>query len=285
MKYAWMVVALATVAAQASSNISVTNHLAHAANPGWIDARADATNGAVIGEYVCSGNMYGANVGWINLGVGAPTNGIRYGNASSNDFGVNHDGVGNLRGFAYGANIGWINFESNGNPRVNLLTGNLDGYAYGANVGWISLSNAFAFVQADTLRCATDADADGIPDAWEIERVGSTNILGGAGDSDADGVSDRAEYLADTDPIGSSDFLHIALNAASNATQVTVAWPSRPTRLYKIEASGATTNDATWTDSGLGIFAPDGTNTTRTLTEGPATTRFYRVLGVRPYGP
>ena len=50
---------------------------------------------------------------------------------------MNHDGRGNLRGFAYGANIGWINFETNGGPKIDLLTGNLSGYIYSANCGWI----------------------------------------------------------------------------------------------------------------------------------------------------
>ena len=67
------------------------------ANTGWINCAADATNGAVIGRYVCSGFFYSANCGWIGLGSGAPTNGIRYSNNSAQDFGVNHDGEGNLR--------------------------------------------------------------------------------------------------------------------------------------------------------------------------------------------
>jgi hypothetical protein len=44
---------------------------------------ATTNNGAVIGDYVCSGYIYAANVGWINLGSGSPTNGIRYQNFSA----------------------------------------------------------------------------------------------------------------------------------------------------------------------------------------------------------
>src|SRR5207248_9525037 len=99
------------VSAWPASTINSINRYAYGANIGWMDWRGDTNNGAVIGEYVCSGYLYAANVGWINLGGGAPTNGIQYRNLSANDFGVNQDGLGNLRVYAYGANIRRINFE------------------------------------------------------------------------------------------------------------------------------------------------------------------------------
>src|SRR5437773_9615512 len=89
----------------AATTINTTNKYAYGANIGWMDWRGDTNNGAIIGEYVCSGYVYAANVGWINLGNGSPTNGIQYKNLSTNDFGVNQDGLGDLRGYAYGANI------------------------------------------------------------------------------------------------------------------------------------------------------------------------------------
>src|SRR6516165_8348208 len=137
--------------ARAATTIDPANKYAYGANIGWTDWRGDTNNGAVIGEYVCSGYIYAANVGWINLGSGSPTNGIYYQNFSANDFGVNQDGLGNLRGYAYGANIGWINFENTGAPLLDLKTGKLSGFIYSANCGWISLSNALAFVQTDTI--------------------------------------------------------------------------------------------------------------------------------------
>ena len=79
------------------------------------------------------GTIYAANVGWINLGSGSPVNGIQYLNTSAADFGVNQDGLGNLRGYAWGANCGWINFESTGAPQVDLWTDNFHGSAWGAN--------------------------------------------------------------------------------------------------------------------------------------------------------
>lgn len=280
-----LVLLVLATASHAASTVSETNEFAYGSNIGWLTAFADGANGAVLGEFACSGYLYGANVGWIHLGSGNPTNGVRYGNGEAGDYGVNLVGS-QLRGFAYGANIGWINFESNGNPRVNLLTGAFEGYAYGANVGWISLSNAFAYVQATNLQVAADGDGDGIPDAWELDQVGTTNILaGGAADHDGDGVPDRNEYLADTDPDDSGDFLRITRMGVSNAVQATVAWPSRPSRLYRIDRAGAASNLLDWADSGLGAFVPDGTNTARTMGGPVGSLPFYRVWGVRPLSP
>jgi len=59
---------------RAATTINVGNHYAYGANVGWIEGRGDVANGAVIGEFVCSACLYAANVGWISLGNGSPTN-------------------------------------------------------------------------------------------------------------------------------------------------------------------------------------------------------------------
>lgn len=139
-------------AAMAATTIDVTNHFSFGANVGWMDWRGDASNGAVVSSNVCSGYIYSADLGWINLGNGTPVNGTNYLNNSATDFGVNVDLFGNLTGYAFGANIGWIAFEANGAPKVNLNTGKFSGYAYSANCGWISLSNSMAFVQTSAAQ-------------------------------------------------------------------------------------------------------------------------------------
>src|SRR5208337_5158283 len=125
----------------AATTIDAANKYAWGPNLGWLDWSGGAgqtATGAVIGAYVCSGYIYSANVGWINLGGGSPSNGIQYQNNSATDFGVNQDGLGNLRGYAYGANIGWINFEQTyGAPKINMITGQMSGYVWSANCGWI----------------------------------------------------------------------------------------------------------------------------------------------------
>jgi hypothetical protein len=68
-----------------AADVNTTNRYAYAANLGWLDWVADTNNGAVIGEFVCSGYLYSANVGWISLGNGSPTNQIQYQNIPGAD--------------------------------------------------------------------------------------------------------------------------------------------------------------------------------------------------------
>jgi hypothetical protein len=265
----------------ASSTINEMNRFSYGANIGWMDWRADGTNGVVVGEFVCSGYIYSANVGWISVGSGSPTNGIQYQNLASNDFGVNLDGIGNLRGFAYGANIGWINFESQGAPKIDLATGKMSGFAYSANCGWISLSNAFAQVQTDTIAAGADTDSNGLPDAWEIQHFGAIGVDPNA-DPDHDGMSNLQEYIAGTDPNNGSDYLRITeLRYAAADTKVWLTWSSSPTRFYFIEQSPDSTA-GNWTDSGLGMIDPAGTATTRAFVNPDTSARFFRIRAVRP---
>jgi hypothetical protein len=267
---------------EAATTINPVNKYAYGANLGWLNAYADGANGAVIGEYVCSGYIYAANVGWIHLGGGAPANQIQYQNNSGTDFGVNRDGLGNLRGYAYGANIGWLNFENTGAAKVDLATGVLSGYAYSANCGWISLSNAVAYVQTDSIAPGADSDGDGITDAWELTYTNTLTAFTAATDSDGDGVTDKKEYLADTNPLDANDLLLITSGAfAPGGTNVNLTWLSKPTRLYYLEKTPDLTAPA-WLDSGLGLIAPDGATTTRAFNDTNAPIRFYRVEAMRP---
>jgi len=264
----------------AATTINATNKFACGANLGWVNCRGDTSNGAIIGEYVCSGYIYAANLGWINLGSGAPANGIQYQNLADDDFGVNHDGFGNLRGYAYGANVGWINFESTGTPRLNLLTGKLSGYAYSANCGWISLSNAMAHVQTDTVAPGADTDGDGIPDAWEQTWFGNLTTANKTSDYDADGSTDRQEALADTNPLDAEDNLRITSYIRYDTYNI-LLWTSKPTRLYRMERRAAFDPDSAWElhigldwlgwdNIGFADFGPQG---------------FYRIKAVRPLSP
>lgn len=279
------VIALSAINYQLSTSLAATtidsaNKYAFGANIGWMDWRGDTNNGAVIGEYVCSGYIYSANCGWINLGSGTPTNGIYYQNLDASDFGVNQDGLGNLRGYAYGANIGWINFESTGAPAVNLATGNLSGCAYSANCGWISLSNASAFVQTDTIQPGALAP-DGLPIAWLLQNFGTTNVDANA-DPDGDGMSNLQEYLAGTNPNDSNSVLritHIARDPVLHNS--TLNWLSVSTRAYAVQ-SNSPLSSGPWIDVNvLGLGANNLTffdNSTNGMD-------FYRVRAFRPLGP
>jgi hypothetical protein len=288
-------------AAAAGTTIDATNAFAWGANTGWINCRGNVTNGAVTGEFYCSGFLYSANCGWINLGSGTPANGFHYQNNSATDFGVNtqdysSDGVtaqAKLRGFAYGANIGWINFEATGDPRINLATGQLQGFAWSANTGWIALSGAGVNVTTTAIDPGPDTDADGIPDPWERFYTNSLAILNGTGDNDHDGVSDLAEYAADTSPVNLADKLNITAfvgprQLVANGPWATdITWTSKPTRLYKIQSS--LDLSPSWTTLLDNILAAAGATTTGRVSEPatppPARRRFFRVLPKLPLAP
>ena len=268
----------------AATTVGAANHYAYAANLGWVDWRGDIANGAIIGDYVCSGSIYSANVGWINLGSGSPTNQIRYQNLAANDFGVNHDGAGNLRGYAYGANIGWVNFENTGAPKVDLLTGKLSGSIYSANCGWISLSNSFAFVQTDSFDPGSLA-ANGLPIPWLMENFGTTAVNTNR-DADGDGLNVTQEYLAGTDPNGANRSLRITSQFFVNAgTGVTLQWTSVSNRVYHIEKT-VSLSAPVWNESPFGAIAPDaGAFTVRGYFDTNSPIRFFRIRAARPLLP
>ncbi|MDE3067975.1 MAG: hypothetical protein KGJ60_10560 [Verrucomicrobiota bacterium] len=270
---------------RAATTIDTANRHAWGANLGWMDWVGDTNNGAVMGDYTCSGYIYSANVGWINLGSGAPADGIYYQNNSASDFGVNNDGLGDLSGYAWGANIGWITFEQTyGQPKVNMLTGQLGGYVWSANCGWISLSNAVASVQTDSLFPGPLAP-NGLPIPWLLTYFGTTNIAANA-DPTGKGMTITQDYVAGTDPTNAGSLLRItAASFAPGGTHASLTWDSVPTRYYDLQKNPnlSTTN---WTDSGLGLIAPSaGASTTAGFTDTNAPGRFYRVQVVQPLSP
>jgi hypothetical protein len=276
----------AGTAAWADTTVDPAAPYAYAANAGWVNAYADGTNGAVIGQAYCSGFLYSANLGWISLGNGAPANGYAYSNADGADAGVNHDGAGRLRGLAWSANAGWISFESIGDPRVDLASGDLSGYAWGANLGWIRLDG----VRTAVLRAGADSDGDGIPDPWEYQKTGGLAALaGGSHDADNDGVSDADEYGADTGPLDNQSFLAFtALSRSGTVSRLT--WTVAPTRFYELWRAPGLDGASEWTPSALGVMPPDaGAEMTREVDTaspvGPTPpAQFYRVKAVLPLG-
>lgn len=278
----WLAVCAVTPMATGTT-IDGTNKVAYGSNVGWMNAAGNGTNGAVLGQYACTGYVWSAGCGWLCLG-NWPTNGWRYGNDRAGDFGVNLTGQGELVGYAYGANIGWVTFEQAfGCPRVDLRTGILSGYAYGANVGWISLSNAQAYVSTTELSPGPDANGNGLPDSWEMARAGNlTTLLGGSHDQDHDGVTDLDEYKADTDPLAATEaFRMMSINV--NWTTNTVAWTVRPTRLYRLQAAPNLESGGAWTNVGFDLQASPGMLILTNIISGEtAAMQCYRVQAVIP---
>lgn len=289
--------ACASQIAAGGTTIDTAQRFAYGANIGWVNFRWDSGSpgeGATIGHFVCSGYIYGANVGWINLGNVSPANGIAYSNTSAGDYGVNHDGQGNLSGFAYGANIAWIKFDPaiSDPPRINLKTGKLSGFVYSANCGWIDLgSNGTHFVQSNSIEPGTDSDHDKIADAWELEQAAAAGLsailthLGETTDSDGDGRTDLEEYLADTNPFDSSDYLRVLSFSVqdSPSDNVTIQWTSSSRRLYTI---GSNTDLGPFTVDQNDLEPDSGASTSRTFTDLLQPPRkFWRVGAKLPLSP
>lgn len=271
--------------ALADSTINAVNKFAHAANAGWINFRHDqpaSPEGVVFGEYFLSGFAHGANIGWIDFGDGSPADGIRYANGSPSDFGVNHDGAGNLSGLAYGANFGWADASNPDRPRVNLLTGGFSGYAYSANLGWIQLGTGF--LTADSM-LSIDSDNDGIADAWEREVFGNLTTATASSNWDHDTSPDKQEYLAATNAKDADS--HFSIESTlynSDHTQATVTFTSSANRFYRLQTSESLgIAPDMWIDGGLGLITPDaGASTTRSISWLTTDHKFIRAVAVLP---
>lgn len=270
-----LVVAAASL--RAATTIDATNRYAYAANLGWVDGVADTANGAVVGEYGCSGYLYSANVGWINLGNGSPANQIQYQNNSATDFGVNQDGLGNLRGYAWGANIGWVAFENTGAPKVDLFTGKMSGSIWSANCGWISLSNAVAYVQTDSIRQSPLAP-NGLPIAWLLQNFGTTNVNPNA-DPTGKGMTIGQDYWAGTDPHNTNSVLKITFLSRGSTPDYTILdWDAVPTRYYAIQTRPSFSTGA-WADA-IALDIPGWNNAG--FFDYDSTNEFYRIRVYRP---
>jgi hypothetical protein len=275
--------------AAGDTTIDANQRYGYGANIGWVNFRwgsGSPVQGATIGQFVCRGRIYSANVGWINLGDGNPANGVHYSNTSATDFGVNHNGQGRLSGYAYGANIGWIKFDHTivDPPRINLKTGKISGFIYSANCGWMDMgSNGAHFVQSNNIESGPDTDLDLIADSWELEQATASGRspllthLSQTTDADGDGQTDAEEYLADSNPFDSDDFLRVLnfLVTKQASDNVTIQWTSSPRRLYTI---GANNNLGPFTVNQNDIEPSSGAVTSMTFTDLlQAPRKFWRV--------
>jgi len=265
----------------AQTTIDETNKWAWSSGTGWINCRTIVTNGSVVStngvsvsQYILWGYMYSPTVGWIDVGRGHPTNGMRYSNASATDYGVNHDGLGHLTGYAWNESVGWINFEWTNNPdatkapKINLKNGVFYGYAWGGSLGWINLSNTSARLQSVTMAPGDDSNSNNVPNGWEIETFGVVTNF--------DGIYDY--YIAGMDP---DDFDLTDFSPSGSGFKL--IWNSTKTRIYYIEWK---TNlmESGWANV-LGPYLSDTpSSSTRVLTNVAAQV-FYRIRTTLPFSP
>ncbi len=122
----------------------------------------------------------------------------------------------------------------------------------------------------------TDANNNGISDAWETQYFGSVSPnRTQATDSDGDGACDYAEFLAGTDPrVSNSVFAVSRLLPLGNGT-VRLEWVSAKNRAYRVEASR---DLRTWTAVSDWVHALSTTSYYILPQPGPDDPRLYRVL-------
>ena len=131
----------------------------------------------------------------------------------------------------------------------------------GAAEATLSPVSVFATPKAGTVQrldysTGTDVDGDGLPDAWEewsLEIAGKTSSAEAIaaftpdGDDDGDGMSNRAEYLAGTDPFLSTEMFEITdFKAVEGTSRVMIRFTSMPDRKYHVVYSEKLGAEAVW---------------------------------------
>jgi len=81
------------------------------------------------------------------------------------------------------------------------------------------------------IPAGSDADANGLPDAWETEHFGATGASA-SGDTDGDGISNLIEYLAGTDPRSAASVFRPTSHASGGNLVLTV--PTVSGRNYRV---------------------------------------------------
>jgi hypothetical protein len=125
-----------------------------------------------------------------------------------------------------------------------------------------------------TITTLADADGDGTPDIWETAYGFATNNAADASfDSDGDGASNRAEYLAGTDPTNALSYLKID-SVSANGTAI-ISFGTISNHTYSVQFTDRFAVGA-W--SRLADIPARATNrVARVIDPNYTTNRFYRL--------
>ncbi len=149
-----------------------------------------------------------------------------------------------------GAVTGGGAFDTNLDRQIRQLDTSFMGYSLrGSGQGPVVLDGLSVRLATNSIAWSLDADADGLPDAWEIAHglnpYTATGQDGPNGDPDGDGLSNKAEFLAGTDPRDPSSNLRLSIQWFST-TQITISWTAIIGKKYQLE----------WADRPASGFSP-----------------------------
>ncbi len=136
------------------------------------------------------------------------------------------------------------------------------------------------------VRVQIDRDADDLPDWWEYAWFGAATTTTGSADDDGDGASNRAEFLADTQPTNTSHFFgitNILRRGTGDSTRITFI--SSTQRLYNIFLKDAQLcSTQNWYAAETNSFWGEEADTTWSDDSADPTggLRFYRVRAELP---
>jgi hypothetical protein len=125
---------------------------------------------------------------------------------------------------------------------VALLGGGANHSSIGGALDTSASATGLIEILYPKIPVGSDADGNGLPDAWERQHFGATGTSASA-DADGDGTSHLMEYLAGTDPRSAASVFRPTSHASGGNLVLTV--PTVDGRSYRVW--GTTNLQGTWT--------------------------------------
>ncbi len=175
--------------------------------------------------------------------------------------------------------IGSWPFEKGTTGSVRILTIGQEGKTV--------IADAVKFAIVETITSPDDADANGLPDAWERRHFLQIMGTDPNGDPDGDGRTNLQEFRDGTDPNVIDEAPLVTPpsigNFAVDAVSVTLSWEGQAGRTYRVLSSVSTPTN-TFEAVGEPIPGEDGPMSV-TLSKGSSPSVFYRIKVEQDQGP